>query len=1318
MPSVFENKPKKPSPPRELTGGSHGIRGFHFQHVYGTLLSIQGYLGTLSFERIIPEGSDDYEIQTSDGLILVQTKSVESECGRDIGLDAKAIEKLWRKETRENFKVREYHLVLNRANRRYKLPSGRKLVKQTDLIQHRLKLNSEKKMGMSYVIVESNPFQKACEILIVKKNLLPAVANIVCSILTHRIIDLAIKNGSLDIEERVGLFVSDIEQIVNDVLNVCEAERLTTLIRKGVVRECNFTPIHSDSNVHWNTDLRLGHVTSGFVLPRPDIVKLAVSKLKAGGQCIVTGPSGSGKSGLMWEIVNSTREKVCWYEVTANADLDAEALTSFVKAVSYKQDVGFVVDDIGSGKQMAYEQLITYTLGNAKVWLLGSVRMEDMRFISGCKSETILNYKPDSDLAKRIFDQLRDTKFTNQVHWREAWESTSPHLLEYISLLTYEMPLKSVVRQQIQARLTDKERIEQSREDELEVLKIVLPVLAYGGRVDHQTLKNCFHEICISPTEDRYTVMYQPSRGLNRSENRLAFALLSLVGEFIQLDNDNNSELISVQALRSGAAAEALIELGFLGRKEVASLALRFANINTLEHVTFRIVYEEVLSENELVVAVNKRFNQNGENFVDWIKLGRGIYRGRLMLIVNEWYHTKYLKSEFPPTLAVPVAFSTVLTDDSGDADSRPKSPRLGYGSSMLALHLALFNKVDSITFPNEILFNLFNIFRLHRKRMTPDQIYEVLQLLVGMKIDTSYIEQLKSISLNFESMTTFQIAKIFDVALEISNEVQTAWFQSCSASKTGAKLVERLVDESLFALPITVTRGNDGLVAEGNFREGIMIDAESDHEEIRRKHCHWIQALIPNTTHVISKIVDTDGNEVPFYPHIELLPGTATLARQNASEVVKNAIEATIGGKDWVSFLVEEERLISRLFDLCLIHLNRLGEGTFRFDDVAREFIKLTDRTGYLVRLDTSKASREISFVMESPLEWISTLIGYPIVRRIWLLPANADEIISELDGALGSMSKIREQSWKFASNEPTKMLNKIREYLEKFRMIVLESHRSRLNPFRQKKNISLNWQNGGFAAVSAVSSRDFKTYLTERENTVRESITSRMENVEVLRSAVDSTVEYYSRYVLTMSFTSMEDWTNWFSNASSVVGSLTDIFTETEDFSILPIINQKYAVGYRWENRFEKMRNSMVQTDDLDSLDANRFLHPQDILFEDIDFKPQVENLTIYQDFVNLCSVSFFIFDMHDGKRKLAREFEIYDQAVISLRESYLKFRLHLVGTNNVALDQFCELIECLLEGQNILANNRTIKDQDKLIAGFAEVVWRTSKEGIETE
>ena len=139
--------------------------------------------------------------------------------------------------------------------------------------------------------------------------------------------------------------------------------------------------------------------------------------------------------------------------------------------------------------------------------------------------------------------------------------------------------------------------------------------------------------------------------------------------------------------------------------------------------------------------------------------------------------------------------------------------------------------------------------------------------------------------------------------------------------------------------------------------------------------------------------------------------------------------------------------------------------------------------------------------------------------------------------------------------------------------------------------------------------------------------------------------------------------------------------------------------------------MRTSQTYKTGHSLLDTNRFLIPNRILFNDVNFFPAMPELTIYDEFTKLCGVNDFIFTMSDGTRKLEKEFEVHDKAVAALRRSYARFRPLADRIGNKSLYGFCNLVEQVLAGRHVLKLNQEKIDHQLFVTGLAEVIWQYS-------
>ena len=1338
-PMAKTDKKQSKNVPAELAGGSNGGRGFHYQDVYGVLLAVRRFVDWQSYELLIPEGSNDYEIQTNDEIFLVEAKSVgEGVSPRMPSKDVSTLKELYKRPVRKNRVVSKYILVMNKAHSSYGAISRMKPVSETQIANNFKDNKLSQKVEKSYLIVESDPFNQACKILVDERKLLPAAAKIVCSILAYQIRQIANENGQRDLEDRQGLNFARIQQIINKVLMVCQIDRVEKLIREGAIKECDFTPSPLCSEFYLSIDVRLGHVTSGQVFNQSNFVEKVEKKLRNLRRCFLTGPSGIGKSAMMWQVVNSTKNIVCWYEVTANSELDSESLTLFLNAVSEQQHIGFVIDNLDFGKSRVLKQLIRNTQGNEQVWILGTMRSENMKLASALVTGAVIEYRADESLAESLFLEFKRNGQTNLTNWKETWDAANQLLLEYVYLLTHGATLSKVVKKQVQTRLVGREQVNPCREDELDILKIVIPVVALGGKADYATVKQAF----VSRFTD---VQVRHNNGLVRAwdellhpDNRMAQAMLGLIDEFILSDKESQ-EIGGLHELRSQAAAEALIENQCLSMKEFATTAIKFANRNTIENVTFNVAHDQLLTESELLSAIVDRSIENESAIVDGAKLGNGIRGARLQRVANNWYRRKFLPTIFPPTMAVLVAFFQPVKQSDMSSDDNDRQLPDDVKNLATELHIALFEKIDSITLPHRVVFNIINSLRIYRNRLTGNNIYEALNTLVGINLSDKYIQQLKRLRLNFDSMNINLVARILDTALEISSEIQEAWIEYANKSSPERPLHYRLFNETAFALPINVLTVNGEVYVEGNFRECIVLegnpeglpdnmrrDEEEDEEdsigdirasgkpdidEIVNDHRNKIRAVIPRVHRVTSAIVDVDGNNSGISVSEEPPETFVPLARLRYSNIIRGTIEANSRSGDWSAFLEKEEKLLRNFFECCLDYLNRWCVGNAEFKDIARQFLHLTDKAEKLIPPDLNSEDNSDSFFYTSPLYELTTMLSLPLIRRIFSLPADAEKIVSEVDTALEGIKSIRNQPWEFSQEQPTVLLDEIEKFMLNVKIIVLEALSSGSNPLRLQNRIHEDERTTAYEQLSTKIVNKFWSYHRERQAIIEKRVRDLDPDATVLRSDIEPNASVYTRYVILLHIKEISQWTQWFTNAKSIVHKFLEIFENREDFSVIPVVNGKFAVGYRWENSLERMRYSRIEKYGEISLETNRFLYPSDLDFVDVDFDPRVSNLTVYRDFINLCSLNSYIFEMHGIKSNLKEEFRIYDKAKSLLEWSYGQFTALGYDPDNLAIQTLCDLISKLLEGRDIRNIPFNPLDQNALLTGMAEFIWRST-------
>ena len=100
---------------------------------------------------------------------------------------------------------------------------------------------------------------------------------------------------------------------------------------------------------------------------------------------LLTGPSGAGKSALIWLTASILAGKMRWFEIARTATAThAASLMRFIRSrrPTEESPIAVAFDDIGPVGSDLWNVLVRELRGLPAVYLLGSVRQEDLALIS------------------------------------------------------------------------------------------------------------------------------------------------------------------------------------------------------------------------------------------------------------------------------------------------------------------------------------------------------------------------------------------------------------------------------------------------------------------------------------------------------------------------------------------------------------------------------------------------------------------------------------------------------------------------------------------------------------------------------------------------------------------------------------------------------------------------------------------------------------------------------------------------------------------------------------------------------------------------
>lgn len=1034
------NKKNRPS------AGAHAGRGFRYQDKFGALLAVQHYDGSAKIKKIIPEGIDDFEVHTEQGVILIDTKSnEEGSRNRTCNEDANVFQKLWRNSEELTDQAFEFHLVLNRGHKSYYSKLNKTPITETRLSDLPNLPSQNQKYSKSFVIIEPDPISKASKILTGKHDVPPKVAKMICLELSDKLGSLASQNKSPDPEKKYALFSSDIPSIIEKIVEICELSEIKALLLKGHVKYVDYSPAEVSSNFYLNVDVRPGHITAGQVVPQSKQVKDAEEKLKSNGSCLVTGPSGSGKSALMWQIVHSTRDEVCWFEVTNREKLDSKELTLFLNATSKEYRIGFVLDNINSDKVQLFEQLVVQTRTNENVWVLGSIRAEFQHSLTCLRSVPTLESKPDDEVAKSIYENLRDKKLTIVPYFKEAWQNSDNLLLEYSYQLVEENTLDDAILEQISSKLRSQSAEQLVQDDEFAILQAVMPVFAANGRVDVKTVK----------------------QSLNLRGVRFSKALQRLRNEFLVLDDDGD-QIDGLHLLRSMATCKALTTLGISTKPELAKNALRHAKPSSLEIVTSYFVYHNWLNESELTSVIQNRFSGLDIDYDAVIAIANGVRQGKIKRVVDEWLKNDFSNSEFTPSIAIPISVYTYNNIES------PFPPELH--QSALELSENLSEQIDNIKIPESIVTILIEHFNQNYANMTPHQINELLYSLYCTKLNTQQLNLLKETKLDFSSIPLAESIKILESIEILSKDVQNAWISSINQLLPEQKLLHKLVHETPFALPIRYLEQGNRRIAIAYLAHSFSTESTVKLGQTCRDYARAILTVDNKINWVKTGFVDVSGKNSQIINPVDVYRNEATSPTHLISLKVATAIATNLGAKTWSQYLSVETQKLQILYENCSNLLNEMYRNIsnhITIDGIA----KVYDEIEQIVAPVDSYLQKGSLFCDLAPIHGITDVFGPSLYRLVLELPYSSDEFLRKINITRNALVQIRNEPWHLIDNGPPEVLTQIELLLNKLEVVVSDSKLNNAHPFEMYPNTK-NFLMNSFDYIA----RKCSTSLTKR--------------------------------------------------------------------------------------------------------------------------------------------------------------------------------------------------------------------------------------------
>lgn len=1114
---------------RGPTAGSNAGRGFRYQDLVGALFGVRIYLGHRTFSALVPEGSDDYEIQGDDGLILVDTKSNRPEARhRTIGDNLQSIETLWARPLRSDAQVAQFWLVTERTRN----DAGAE--KQSFKTSYTG--TPPAKALRSFLVTEPNPLRAAVDLLVKERSITPLAAELVAFAFAQEIGNLASENGALPLEQRKAFTSSHAECVAMRVLTAVDVDRLDALSRSGFVRPVDFLTPVDDPGFYLGVDVQPGHFAAGLALERPDRAERVAEALDRTGAAIVRGPSGSGKSGLMWNAVIIRRMNRRWFRVNPTVSVDPEALTAFFDAFAVT-DIGFVIDDIGRGGVSAWHTLRPRCEAHARAVIIGSIRSEDAALLDARHKISEIEAGLDEELARALWSKLRERGQSGWTGWREPWDQSQGLLLEYGHILTAGKRLEALILDQVRTRL------DEQRDHELAILNASALAAAHGGTVSVATLR--VH--------------------LKLEAADMARALSRLVAEHLVRMDASRSVLTGLHSLRAGAISLALSTLNYSTTLEQAQHAIAVAEPDSLEAVVSGLIASSDIADDQAAEAVATRVE--APTFRVFAAALRGLRAGTLTISTRTWLQD-IAAAGIPRKLATTAAVI-------GSIDPTA-FPDIGQIRELATHGNELHTTASAQHLPSAIVIQLLAALRNDGNNAQACDLVDALSAFARVSLTAEQLSELSSLHLPLSKLPLEDVISILDAGETISPSISLAW-----TSQAGhAGLLQRLSRETPFTLPLTIEETSEGIVVHGDIFEAALAPGDSPNDRLVT-HVNAIMRLEQQAAYAHVRLVDMNGEKTLHLDAEKRIPrvNAPPKALSQSNSKVIDVVAREVSDESWSQYLSSGEALLRRglrafrkLLDSAMVGrvdneaLNELNDVVTACDNL----VAPSDPPSSGAH-DAALSGRHLT-----PLQDLIFNTNAFLISRIIQLPVQAAALASQVAGMVKRAEDAKREPWTLVRDVHPTALDELQKTLREIEVIALEAAASGANPRTRWSKIN-GKPKGAFDIVASGSRVAFSRRIKARCSEIYQLVSVEFPNSNVIAPGLSDGILWQTRFVATFSVGSFEEFQAWIDNAHTAGERLRARMDDNEDLVLIPLLNSQAAIDYAYQLSRGKP-NSMV--------------------------------------------------------------------------------------------------------------------------------------------
>ncbi|WP_090882879.1 hypothetical protein [Nitrosovibrio sp. Nv6] len=865
---------------------------------------------------------------------------------------------------------------------------------------HRL---AKKWLTKTSILIAPSPLENGIDLLVDKLGCAPIAASVYFAAIADHVGCLSDDNGTRAPKDFLSFSISDIDQEIVRLAGTISVEDLHAAIKKGYCEPVDFLTPFDDPNFYLGTNVQPGHVAAGLLAERPEATMRVLEALERRRAALITGPSGSGKSGLMWQTARQSRHTIRWFRIRDIATV--EHVTELLRLAATfrataRMPIGFVLDDVGRARNSLWDTLASECSTKDNILILGSLREEDMLLIARRSLAIEIREKPDDLLAKRIWAELASSKRTKWNSWREPWETAGGLLLEYTHLLSQGERLSLVLTEQVDRRLREK------RYRELEILRLASVAGRTGATLDVGLL----------------------GAVLSLTESELFAALRRLIDEHLVCMVPAENRISSLHQIRAKALAEIIHETPPPTMAQTVRRAMALIAPSEIEGFVARTIAMNSDLADGIMSGASDIVAKDG-NLELLAAILRGLDIGSIGNTVAHWLKVVE-RLNLPKTQFTMAATFAVANT----AEFMPEQLAQHFEAASLLREAA--HQEYRLTLLEHVQRPLQQM--LHQQPSN-EALTEFLAACIGSEFPEWLIRTVGQRDVGLLDMPLADAVTLLETAGSLAPKLARSWVERAGQDA----LLQRLQREVPWISPTILRQEPEGLAACADIFY-ISDRLQPDLHEAVIELCRTLLALVPTAQLIISTAMAPDGKSAGLGDH------TIVQKRIQRDNLLADVFPTR--NKRWIAavaqqiaptgvsqYLCEAIQLLDGLVPALERTLNSMLRGKADNSHL-RALGVIYDRSRELVRPpDAAVVEGRTSGLGVSDLQSVLNHCAADFLRDLLNLPERAAVAYSRItDVLVQTDSAIYNEPWDLVGDDPPPSLFQLKEILEQARLVI----------------------------------------------------------------------------------------------------------------------------------------------------------------------------------------------------------------------------------------------------------------------------------------